>query len=276
MAEVYRARDTREDKTVALKRILPAVAEDEDFVEMFLDEARIASGLEHPHIARLLDFGVVRGGADDGHYFIAYELVDGKDLRFVFENASLGGERLPLPVLLYIFCRIAEALAYAHARKDTSGVPRAIVHRDVSPQNIVVSVTGDVKLIDFGIAKARGRLTRTAAGMIKGNSGYMSPEQVRGEPVDQATDVFSLGICMWELLTLKRLFSGPNEILVLDMVKRHVPDPPSAYSADVPDTARPNRDEVARQEPDRALQVRARALQGTLRFRRKYRPKGLT
>ncbi|AKV02163.1 serine/threonine protein kinase [Labilithrix luteola] len=228
MAEVFRARDRRNDREVALKRILPMAAEEDEFVEMFEDEAAIAAELEHPHIARLLEFGNV-----GGQYFIAYELVDGKDLRAVFERAVKAARHPPLAFLLYAFCRIAEGLAYAHARKDPSGAPRSIVHRDVSPQNLMVSFAGDVKLIDFGIAKARGKLSRTAVGTIKGKFGYMSPEQVSGRSVDQRTDVFSLGICMWELLTLKRLFNGPNEAVILDRLQRHVPEAPSAVSRTV-------------------------------------------
>src|SRR5260221_14456726 len=117
-------------------------------------------------------------------------------------------------MLLYVFTRIGEGLSYAHSRKDVNGEPISIVHRDVSPQNIIVSWDGDVKLIDFGIAKAAGKLSRTQVGTIKGKFGYMSPEQVRGVDVDQRADVFSLGICMWELLTLKRLFLADNELLV--------------------------------------------------------------
>jgi serine/threonine protein kinase len=228
MAEVYRARDARTGTLVALKRILPSVASDEEFVTMFRDEARIAAELDHPHIARLLDYE-----PSGEHPYIAYELVDGQDLRTIATRAIDGGGPLPLPFLLYVFGRIADGLAYAHARRDADGQSKSIVHRDVSPQNIVISFTGDVKLIDFGIAKAKGKVSRTATGTLKGKLGYMSPEQVRGGDVDQRTDVFSLGICMWELLTLKRLFTGPNEILVLDMVKRHVPDPPSAMRADL-------------------------------------------
>ena len=220
MAEVFRALDTRSGRPCALKRILPSAAEEEDFARELEDEAAVASRLDHPSIARVLDFGAI-----DGTYFIAYELVDGVDLRFILENASLTDEPLSLPFLLHVFTRVADALGHAHARD--------VVHRDVSPHNIVLSHAGDVKIIDFGIAKAKGRLSRTGAGIIKGKLGYMSPEQVRGgsaeSPVDPRTDVFSLGICMWELLTLKRLFIAPNEILVLDMVKRHVPEPPSTY-----------------------------------------------
>src|SRR5688572_27450589 len=237
MAEVHRATDMRPEakgRIVALKTLHSASFEgsNDELSRMFQDEARIASTLEHPHIARVYEWG-----SHDGRMFIAYELVEGKDLRVVFENAALTGEAPPLNVVLHVIARIAEALAYAHAREAS------IVHRDVSPQNVVLLFEGDVKLIDFGIAKAKGRISSTAAGTIKGKFGYMSPEQVRGEEVDQRTDVFSLGICAWELLTLRRLFMpstlsaaevAVNEILVLDMVKHHFPDPPSSFSLSVP------------------------------------------
>jgi serine/threonine-protein kinase len=219
MAEVFHACDTRTGTPCAIKRLLPSFSYDEELVAMFEDEARIAASLEHPNIARILDFGSI-----DEQCFIAYELVDGVDLREVFDAASMAAEPLPLPFLLPVFQQIGEALAHAHAHD--------VVHRDVTPQNIVVSFEGDAKLIDFGIAKAKGRTVGTGAGRIKGKIGYLSPEQVRGTAVDARTDLFSLGICMWELLTLKRLFTSPNEILVLDMVKHHVPEPPSAYRAE--------------------------------------------
>jgi serine/threonine protein kinase len=197
MAEVHRAKDTRPEakgRIVALKT-LHSGGSDDDLARMFQDEAQIASTLEHPHVARVYEWG-----SHEGRMFIAYELVEGNDLRVVFENAALTGEAPPLNVVLHVIARIAEALAYAHAREAS------IVHRDVSPQNVVLSFEGDVKLIDFGIAKAKGRLTSTAAGTIKGKFWYMIPDQVRAEEVDQRTDVFSLGICAWELLTLRRLF----------------------------------------------------------------------
>jgi serine/threonine protein kinase len=163
MAEVFRGRDLRTGAVVAVKRILPQIAEDDEFVKMFEDEARIASQLEHPHIARMLDFGRV---ADS--YYIAFEYVGGRDLRAVFDRSVRIGERPPLEFLLYVFARIGEGLAYAHARRDEAGHPQGIVHRDVSPQNIIVSYDGDVKLIDFGIAKAAGKISRTQVGTLKG------------------------------------------------------------------------------------------------------------
>ncbi|MEO8877132.1 MAG: serine/threonine-protein kinase, partial [Polyangiaceae bacterium] len=229
MAQVFRARDRRSGAIVALKRVLPDVAQDEEAMEMFEDEARICVHLEHPYIARMLDYGHV-----DGTFFIAFEYVHGKDLRFVFDRAVRTQTAVPAEILLYVFSHIAEGLAYAHARKDIKGQPVSIVHRDVSPQNIVLSFDGDVKLIDFGIAKAAGRLSRTQAGSIKGKFGYMSPEQVQGREVDVRTDVFSLGICMWELLTGKRLFSGANELIVLEKIKNQETPPPSTLAGNFP------------------------------------------
>ncbi len=223
MAEVFRARSRASGTIVALKRMLPQVAEDDEAIAMFEDEARICMRLENTHIARMLDFGRV-----DDSFFIAFEYVFGRDLRYVFDRAVRTKEEIPLKTFLYIFTRVGEGLAYAHARKDDHGEPISIVHRDVSPQNVVVSFDGDVKLIDFGIAKATGRLSLTQVGSIKGKFGYMSPEQVSGESVDARTDVFSLGICMWELLTLQRLFSGANELIVLEKIKNLAILPPSA------------------------------------------------
>src|SRR6202035_2789539 len=143
--------------------------------------------------------------------YIAFEFVNGRDLRSLFDRCVRVGEKPPLSFLLYVFARVGEGLAYAHARKDVNGEPVSIVHRDVSPQNIMVSFDGDVKLIDFGIAKAAGKLSRTQVGSIKGKFGYMSPEQVRGLDVDLRADIFCLGICLWELVTMQRLFNAENE-----------------------------------------------------------------
>ena len=229
MAEVSRAIDTPSGMQVALKRILPEVAEDEEFIKMFEDEARIASQLEHPYIARCLDFGNV-----DGEWYIAFEYVGGEDMRALFDRCSKAGERIPLWFLVYVLGRVAEGLAYAHARKDASGRPVSIVHRDVSPQNIIVSFDGDVKLIDFGIAKAAGKLSRTQVGSIKGKFGYMSPEQVRGVEVDHRADIFSLGICLWEMLTMQRLFQAENELQVIEKVRKLQVSLPAASTRSAP------------------------------------------
>src|SRR5258708_3346337 len=214
MAEVFRAHDRAHRRLVAIKRILPSIAEDDEFIQMFRDEAAIASQLDHPNIAKIYDVGKV-----DLSYYLALEFVNGKDLRVLFDRAVRTEEPLPLEFILYVIGRAAEGLDYAHHRQDAKGRPLGVVHRDVSPQNILVSFDGDVKIIDFGIAKAAGKLARTQVGTIKGKFGYMSPEQVRGLPIDQRSDVFSLGICLWELLTLERLFAGDNEIVIMEKIR---------------------------------------------------------
>ncbi|HEX9295161.1 MAG TPA: serine/threonine-protein kinase, partial [Polyangiaceae bacterium] len=214
MAEVFRAIDRAHGRLVAVKRILPSIAEDDEFIEMFRDEAAIASQLDHPNIAKIYDVGKV-----DLSYYLALEFVNGKDLRVLFDRAARTHEPLPLELVLYTIMETAKGLDYAHHRTDARGKPLGVVHRDVSPQNILVSFDGDVKIVDFGIAKAAGKLARTQVGTIKGKFGYMSPEQVRGLPIDQRSDVFSLGICLWELLTLERLFAGDNEIVIMEKIR---------------------------------------------------------
>ena len=220
MAEVFRARDPVHERLVAIKRILPSVAEDEEFIQMFRDEAAIASQLDHPNIARIFDVGRV-----DLSYYLALEFVRGKDLRIIFDRAAKHKKPIPLDFVLYVMSQACRGLAYAHRRTDARGKALGVVHRDVSPQNVLVSFDGAVKIIDFGIAKASGKVTRTQVGTIKGKFGYMSPEQVRGLPIDQRSDVFSLGICLWELLTLQRLFVGDNEVAIMEKIRRgEIPD----------------------------------------------------
>ncbi|HMJ52131.1 MAG TPA: protein kinase [Polyangiaceae bacterium] len=220
MAEVFRARDVAHERLVAIKRILPSVAEDEEFIQMFRDEAAIASQLDHPNIARIYDVGRV-----DLSYYLALEFVRGKDLRIIFDRGAKNKEPIPLDFILYVISQACRGLDYAHHRTDARGKALGVVHRDVSPQNVLVSFDGEVKIIDFGIAKASGKVARTQVGTIKGKFGYMSPEQVRGLPIDQRSDVFSLGICLWELLTLQRLFVGDNEVAIMEKIRRgEVPD----------------------------------------------------
>jgi len=214
MAEVFRAIDRVHRRTVAIKRILPAIAEDDEFVQMFRDEAVIASQLDHPNIAKIYDVGKV-----DLSYYLALEFVNGKDLRTLFERASKANAPFPIEFCMHVVIEASRGLDYAHQKKDARGNPLGLVHRDVSPQNILVSFDGDVKLIDFGIAKAAGKLTRTQVGTIKGKFGYMSPEQVRGLPIDHRSDVFALGICLWEMLALERLFAGDNEIAIMEKIR---------------------------------------------------------
>ncbi|MEZ4376361.1 MAG: protein kinase [Polyangiaceae bacterium] len=223
MAEVFRARHRESGETVALKRILPNVAEDDEFIEEFHDESRIACQLDHPAIARIIDVGAV-----DASHYIAFEFVEGRSLRSLLDR----GQPLPLELTLYVISQVAQALAYAHAATDGRGRRLGVVHRDVSPGNVLLSFNGDVKLIDFGIAKAEGRITSTQAGNIKGKLGYMSPEQVSGKGVDERSDVFSLGICLWECLTGERLFNATNEVVLISMIRsREILSPSQAVAS---------------------------------------------
>ena len=223
MAEVFRAAERATGRVVAVKRLLPSLADDGDFVSMFRDEAAIASQLDHPGITRIYDVGQI-GRA----LYIAMEYVAGRDARAIFDRHVEKKTRLPRDVAIGVVRAVATALAYAHARTDAAGRPLGIVHRDVSLQNLLVGLNGDVKITDFGIAKAAGRLTRTEAGTIKGKYGYMSPEHARGLAVDMRADVFSLGICLWELLTGERLFTSATDVGVIEKVRACEIMPPSA------------------------------------------------
>lgn len=203
------------EKMLIVKRILPNLAQDELFVRMLLSEARIAATLNHPNIAQIYDIGV-----EAGEYFIAMEHVHGEDLRAIVRAMKVHDVRgFPLEHTLAIVIGCAAALAHAHEQRGADGAPMGIVHRDISPQNILVTFHGDVKLVDFGIAKAsRSSTDITASGKLKGKAPYMSPEQAQGVPIDGRSDVFSLGVILFELSTGKRLFRGPTEYDTLRMI----------------------------------------------------------
>jgi serine/threonine-protein kinase len=209
MAEIFLAQD-KNGSICAIKRILPHLAHEESFIRMFIDEARIVSHLDHPNIA-----GVYDQGKHGGYYYIAMEFVQGHSLLAIQERAK--SMKLPLPrgLLGYIIAELLAGLGCAHSARDAKGRHLGIVHRDVTPQNIIVSYSGEVKLIDFGVAKARARLTQTEAGFTKGKLSYMSPEQARGEELDARSDLFSVGIILYESTTSSRLFNkeGPGGIL---------------------------------------------------------------
>jgi serine/threonine protein kinase len=185
-----------------VKRMHPHLARSRDAVNQFIDEGRLQSGLVHSNIVPVFDFG--RVGEE---YFLALEYIHGRDLeRLVRRHVEVFGRSLSVPVAFYIMHEVLEALAYAHGRTDPEGRNLAIVHRDVSPGNILVSARGEVKLSDFGIAKAEGRMSRTEVGMIKGNVSFMSPEQARGETVDQRSDLFSAAVVLYYCLTAQFLY----------------------------------------------------------------------
>ncbi len=216
MAQIFLARPRGMDGFkgyLVVKRILPHLAENEEFVRMFLDEARIAARLNHPNIVQIFDLG-----AQEDTYFIAMEHIPGEDLRRVTRRATKKGVRLPIALACLIMMEACEGLDYAHRKKDPNGRPLGIVHRDISPQNIVVTFQGGVKVVDFGIAQAVDQATVTRSGVLKGKYSYMSPEQASARPVDSRSDIFALGVVLYELLTGSRLFKRPNDIQTLNAV----------------------------------------------------------
>src|SRR5688572_9961729 len=232
MAEVYTAKSfgiEGFEKIIAIKRILPTMAEDEDFIDMFIDEAKIAGQLNHASIVPIYELGKL----GDSHY-IAMEFVWGKDLLQIMNRFRRLRKRMPAAMVAFVALKLCEGLDYAHNKRDRRGNPLNIIHRDISPQNVLVSYEGQVKLIDFGIAKAASRTTKTQAGVLKGKFGYMSPEQVRGLPIDARSDVFAVGTCMYEMVTSERLFMGESDFSTLEKVRNALVDPPTTMVPDLP------------------------------------------
>ena len=216
---------------VVVKRILPHLSANDQFVRMFLDEARIGALLDHPNIPRIIEVG-----HDEDGYFLAMEAVPGKTLSAILRRAARRERPLGQADAAFIVGRAAAALGYAHALTDADGRPLNIVHRDVSPENILVSFEGAVKVIDFGIASAHGRMSETLVGGLKGKVEYMSPEQAAGAPVDRRSDVFSLGIVLWEALSGRRLFRRETDLAVMRAISD---EPHSATVGPAPDRAPP-------------------------------------
>ena len=217
MAEVFLGRIRGEggfEKLVAVKRVHPDLAREAQFTEMFIDEARISAGLNHSNIAQIYDFG--RSG--DSCYQ-AMEFIQGLDLSHIL-TFFLNQNRVPPPSLVaYIMVSVCSALEYAHAKCDNMGRPLRIIHRDISPGNVLVSFEGEVKLIDFGVAKATRRTQETAKGILKGKVAFMSPEQIKGKPLDHRSDIFSAGICMWEMVTGHHPFRTDDDIVTLELIR---------------------------------------------------------
>jgi serine/threonine protein kinase len=225
MADVFFAKSfgfSGANQTLAVKCIRPEIAEDPVFVRMFVDEAKLAVLLVHANIAQTYEFGRI-----GGTYFMALEYVIGRNIREIIDRARLRGVEIPEPLVLGIVAHVCEGLDYAHRKPDPTGQPLNIVHRDVSPQNILVSYGGEVKVIDFGIAKAANHVSKNQAGVLRGKYGYMSPEQVRGLSVDHRSDVFAAGVVFWELLTRERLFPGSSDFSILEKVRHCEIYPPT-------------------------------------------------
>lgn len=232
MAEVFKALPAnadRIDQIVAIKRILPNIAEDSEFIGMFIDEARIAGQLTHPNICRIYELGRV----NNDHY-IAMQFLWGRDLLKLMNRYKKAGRFVSPMMAAFIGSKACSALHYAHTKRDERGEPLNIIHRDVSPQNIIVGYSGQVKLIDFGVARAASQSQKTQAGILKGKFGYMSPEMIRGMEIDHRSDVFAMGICLHELLTSTRLFYGETDFATLELVRDANVAPPSRKATGVP------------------------------------------
>lgn len=233
MAEIYRASMPGIggfEKTVAIKKILPHLAEDEEFTTMLVDEANIIESLDHSNIAQVFDLGKL-----DGSYYIAMEYIHGVDLSEIIDELEKRGEFLPIPHVIYITSSICAGLHFAHSKTDEDGHPLNIIHRDISPHNIRLSFAGEVKIIDFGVAKAADREARTKMGVIKGKLLYMAPEQAQAEELDGRADLFATGLCTYKMLTGTLPFEGENEFQVYNNVLEQEITPPIELRPEIPE-----------------------------------------
>lgn len=232
MAEIYKAKKKGVkgfEKIIALKKILSGYGEDQKYIEMFVDEAKIAAQLTHPNIVQIYDLG-----RKDDYYFIAMEYVEGKDLRLLLRQLAETEKYLPVELSVFMIIKVLEALYYAHTAKDNRGQTLDIVHRDVSPPNILIGYNGEVKLTDFGVSKASIKMHQTISGALKGKLLYMSPEQAKGDRnIDCRSDIFSAGVIFFEMLTNKKLFLDESEIQVLKKVQEGEITLPSIIRKDI-------------------------------------------
>ena len=230
MAEIYRARIVvgTDEKDVAIKRPLPVYNEDEEFITMLIDEARITSLLDHPNLTKIYEFGVA-----NGRHFLALEYVEGADFRRCLRRLSARGVRISTADACFVVEQALRGLGAAHSQRDTDGECLGIVHRDVTPSNILVGYDGSVKLTDFGIAKWRLTRSRTQAGFIKGKLKYMSPEQSLREPVDGRSDLFSMGCVLYLAVTGQLPFRGDSDEQILESLRHQAPTPPSHLNSEL-------------------------------------------
>jgi len=232
MAEIFKAKSFSTagfEKVQVIKRILSHLSDNEEFVTMFIDEAKISVSLQHANLVQIYDFGKIRD-----NYFIAMEWIDGKDVKMILRKLAHRRKLLPEEFAVFIAHETCKGLDYAHKKTDLRGTPLAIIHRDMSPSNVLVSYSGEVKIADFGIAKAEMSQYDTKDGVLKGKFEYMSPEQARGEDVTQQSDLFSAGIILYEMLTGRRLFKTDSEIKTLEKIKAVDIKPPSSVNPNVP------------------------------------------
>lgn len=232
MAQVFKAKTVDPngiERLVVVKRILPHISSDPEYISMLIDEAKIAVNFNHGNIAQIYDLG--RVGSD---YFIAMEYVDGKTIGQIVREFKEREKPIPIEVIAYCISELCWGLDYIHHKKGVDGQDLGVVHRDISPQNIIVSYSGTVKLIDFGVSKAMDKLSVTESGVLKGKFAYMSPEQAEGDIIDNRSDIFSVGVLLWELLTQERLFKRKTNQETLKAVKSATFVPPSKYRKDIP------------------------------------------
>ncbi len=232
MAEVFLAERVGLEgfkKRVAIKRVLPHLSQKTRFIAMFLDEARVSAYLTHSNVAQVFDIGV-----GENAYFIVMEYVEGADLKSVMEFMRKTGRSCPVEVAVHIAEKMCEGLSYAHEAKTPEGEPLCIVHRDVSPPNVLITKYGEVKIVDFGLAKATSQLEKSDPGIVKGKFSYLSPEAAQGQDVDARADVFAAGIILWELLAQKRLFLGENDARTVMLVRSANIPPLAPLNKDVP------------------------------------------
>jgi eukaryotic-like serine/threonine-protein kinase len=270
MAEIYRAKTfdgNGQPHLVAVKRVLAHLAEDDDFIQMLVDEAKIASVLRHINIARVYEFARAHG-----EYFIAMEHVDGKDMRTVLERCRTKKKPVPPEHSAYVAAEVGSALHAAHSAIDARGRPLRIIHRDVSPSNIICSYAGEVKLCDFGIAKATLSRVTTKTGVIKGKVKYMSPEQALGRKLDHRSDVFSLGSCLYEMLTRIPPFTATNEMDLLIKVRDAKYRPVSELTPGIPPELESITDKCLTRSRANRYQTAAEAETDLRAFLRKFMP----
>jgi serine/threonine protein kinase len=271
MAEVFKAKRAGVEgfeKIVALKRILPHLSENKEFLDMFVDEAKMVVGLAHPNIVQIFDLGRI-----EKSYYIAMEYIHGRDLRTIMRRARDKGLRMPLDLSLRVVGQVCAALEYAHRKKDERGQPMQIVHRDVSPQNILISFEGEVKLVDFGIAKAATKASNTDRGALRGKLLYMSPEQAWGRPIDRRSDVFSLGIVLYEMLTETKPFVGAGtEVSILELVRQCVITAAREINPRVPEPLDRLIMKALEREPDERYQDAGQMQRSLERFLRERPP----
>jgi len=232
MAQLYKAKITGVqgfEKLIAIKTILPHLASEKELITSFIDEAKLAALLHHQNIVQIYDFGNM-----EDTYYISMEYLFGKDLRHIINKTKEKNQSISLEHALYIASQICAGLDYAHNIKDFQGAPLNIIHRDISPQNVIVTYEGEVKIVDFGIAKAARRSTLTQVGMIKGKIAYMSPEQASGQNIDARSDIFSTGILFYEMVTGKQMFTGVDTLQILAKVCRAEFEPPEIAQGGLP------------------------------------------